>query len=179
MSGGPEAADPRPPGLDPLRCPTRRIRVRYVSVGRRFTVALLMTLGGRGASHVTAVATASARWPVIGCYDLNVSGFNHFAWKYKPSRLCYITGTLAGIDHVHWKHWGKRQATGTGDFVDSLAFHYPAKLTVSKLTVTHNNLGLGTYAAWYSRLHVVAKRERRGGIFRGPVNATLNVTPWE
>lgn len=124
-------------------------------------------------------ASARQRWPIIGCWDFSSQGFNHYLWEYKPGGLCAILETTAGIDHARWKHWGSRQATGTGQFVDALGFMYPAKLTAYGLHVTHNFLGEHTYAAWYTKLHVVAKREYRGEIYRGPFNLVLDVTPSE
>jgi hypothetical protein len=135
------------------------------------------------ASFVVSMPTAAAaraRWPVIGCDDNAGPGpINHYAWKWQPSGLCTITGATDGIDHARWKHWGSHQATATGDFVDGLGFMYPAKLTAYRLHVTHNLFGnRGVYGAWYTKLHVVAKREFRGSIERGPFNVVLDVTPW-
>jgi hypothetical protein len=124
-----------------------------------------------------AVANAKQRWPVIGCANFNQPFPNLDNLTFAPTRVCTLTGTTAGIDHAHWKDWGAKQATATGDFVDSLGFTYPAKMTAYGLHKTNNFLGGGTYAAWYTKLHVIAKREYRGGVYRGPFNVFLNVTP--
>lgn len=133
-----------------------------------------------GLALSSPATSAAARWPVIGCSNLRYNFFNHYAWKHAPSGLCVITPTNAGIDHVKWTGWGGNKATGKGDFIDSLGYMYPATITAYDLYVTHNFLGrTGSYAAWYGKLHVVAKRQFRGGIYRGPFNVVLNVTPEE
>ena len=125
------------------------------------------------------VAAQARRWPIIGC--ATATSVEHFHWKYKP-RYCQTggpLGTLTGIAGVAWKHWGGGEAYGTGRLVDGLGFTYPAKITAYKLDRTNNFLGNGTYAAWYQKLHVVAKRQYRGGIYRGPYNVFLNSAPAE
>ena len=143
---------------------------------RRFAIVLVFTIAALGLS---STASAHQRWPVIGCWDFRYNFFNHYAWKYAPRGLCSITSTTAGIDHARWKYWGARQATGRGDYVDGLGFQYPAKITVYDRQRTWNFLGGGTYAAWYLKIHVVARREFRGGIWRGPFNVFMNVAPQE
>ncbi len=129
-----------------------------------------------------AGARARTRWPVIGCEAPNETVGNHFAWKHKPSGLCGIDGsgaTLIGIDHAHWKHWGRRRATANGMLVYGLGSEYPARITVYDLSKTHDFLGQGTYFAWYSILHVVSRGGLRHGVHHGPFDLTLYVVPQE
>jgi len=72
------------------------------------------------------------------------------------------------------RHWGRRQATASGDYVSDLGFLFPAKITAYDLIVTHNFAGTGTYAAWYQKVHVVAKRKFIGGIWRGPYDVVMD-----
>lgn len=131
---------------------------------------------------IASAAVARQRWPVIGCADLSYSIENLYAWKYAPAGYCETggpLGTLTGITGAHWKQWGQRRAHARGMLVDGLGFYYPAKITAYDRSVTHNFLGMGTYAAWYNKLHVVAGSGDRGGAMRGPFNVFLNVTPQE
>ncbi len=143
---------------------------------RRVAIATVVALA---AAVAASAAGAHPRWPVIGCWDFRDGYFNHYAWRYAPRGLCSITPTTEGIDHAHWSYWGRRQATANGDFVDDLGFQYPAKITVYDRHRTWNFLGGGTYAAWYAKMHVVARREFRGDIWRGPFNVFMNVSPQE
>src|SRR5437763_14962016 len=86
-----------------------------------------------GSLTFAAPATARSRWPVIGCWDFSYNFFTHYAWKYKPSGLCSLTETTEGIDHARWSHWGHRQASARGDFVDDVGFMYPARITAYRL----------------------------------------------
>jgi hypothetical protein len=125
-------------------------------------------------------ASAQARWPVIGCQDRHDAYANHYAWEYKPSRLCASSGTrgtLTGIDHAHWKHWGRRKATARGMLVFGQGVEFPARIIAYGLIRTHDFLGQGTYAAWYSDLHVVSPGGHLDGVHLGPFNLTLGVTP--
>jgi hypothetical protein len=110
-----------------------------------------------GTSAATAVA-AGMRWPVIGCEDLHHTFVNHYSWRYAPGE-CTTGGTLGtteGIAGAHWRGWGGSRATATGYLRDGLGFAYPASITAYDLYRTNNFLGTHHYAAWYSRLHVVA-----------------------
>jgi hypothetical protein len=127
-------------------------------------------------------AGARARWPVIGCEAPHQTVGNHFAWRYKPSGLCGVSGsraTLIGIDHAHWRHWGRRRTTATGMVVYGLGFEYPARITVYGLSKTHDFLGQGAYVASYNNLHVVSRGGYSHGVHHGPLNLTLGVVPQE
>lgn len=109
-----------------------------------------------------------------------LEGLRHNLWEFAPGGLCDVGGSfgaVAGIDHTHWTGWGRATATGTGMFVDGLGFEYPAEITGYGLVSTHNFSGKQFYAKWYSKLHVIAQAELRGGTVRGPFDVVMNVTP--
>jgi hypothetical protein len=127
-------------------------------------------------------AAAHARWPVIGCQDPRDKVPNHFDWRYKPTGLCVSSGSrgaMTGIDHAHWEHWGRRRATARGMLVFGQGFEYPARITAYGLSRTHDFLGQGAYAAWYSKLRVVSRGGYSHGLHQGPLNLILSVVPQE
>jgi uncharacterized delta-60 repeat protein len=116
---------------------------------------------------------ARAHYPVIGCHAPNSS--RRTRWRYAPQR-CETggSGTLAGIDHVRWHGWGSRRAIGDGSYIDGLGFEYPATITAYELHRCNHCYEAGP---WYGTLHIIAHGGFRGGVFRGPFNVTVNVTP--
>lgn len=151
--------------------------------GIRIAIAVITLLMGVLVAAMPAQAAMRShhRYPVIGCDDLRSGGQNRYSWRHAPRGYCETGGSLGsteGIDHAHWRGWGRAKAHARGYLVDGLGFMYRARITAYGLYHCHNCFGIAGYdPSWYRWLHVVSKGGSRGGARRGPFNVTINVTP--
>src|SRR3954452_15283597 len=67
-------------------------------------------LAGSAALAGATASPASAPVPVLGNAFADSHGFGHA----HPKLLVSGPGPTVTVQHVHWRHWGAKQATGVG-----------------------------------------------------------------
>jgi hypothetical protein len=159
----------------------RRRRTPLLAVVAAF-IAVPVALARTPASEPLAAHAGAARFPVIGCDDPKYPYANHYGWAYAPTGFCRTSrgNGVEGIDHTHWRSWGKSHATGRGYLVvyNQAVEEYPAIITAYGFWSTDHFAGINEHLSAYSHLHVqVLSRLATGGPirWRGLLNVTLNV----
>ena len=139
--------------------------------------AALLVAWATGVSSLTAMASATQRFPVIGCADFRYSFANRWSWGFPPARLCQAGPGLVGIDHAHWRSWGMTRATATGSFVDGLGFEYPAEITAYDIRRCASCDGIRDARSWYRRLHIVSREGSVPASSEGPLRSPSRRPP--
>lgn len=75
----------------------------------RIALVVAVVLVGVAFAGVTA-SSASAPVPVLGNAFVGSQGFGHA----HPRLLSTGASPTVTVEHLHWKHWGAKQATGVG-----------------------------------------------------------------
>ncbi len=81
-----------------------RKRLRFIPVGAIVALALLAT-----GAQATGSATTVTGVPVLGSAVVGSVGFGH-------AHPVFVScgGQVDSANHLHWKHWGAKQATAEG-----------------------------------------------------------------